>query len=132
MAILEFVLLSLAMWPGRCRDTRDDSGDDRILGSCLVCKGDCPWRVTYHPCGTSAMMHHRTQIMMHREFMQLYASNFDELKTLSMFARFTGPRRSFRHRAKLEPGGQAGSHMSLGTVPVRTLGSCWCTQWLAS
>jgi hypothetical protein len=70
--ILGFVLPSLTMWPGRCRDTRNDSGDDRILGSCLVCKGDCPWRVTYHPCGTPAMMHHRIQIMMHCEFMQLY------------------------------------------------------------
>jgi hypothetical protein len=47
------------------------------------------------------MMHHRIQIMMHREFMQLYASHFDELKTLSMFARVNGSHRSFRHRVKL-------------------------------
>lgn len=39
--------------------------------------------------------------MMQHEFMQLYCCILDRLKTLSVFAKSTGPRRSFRQRVKL-------------------------------
>jgi hypothetical protein len=98
------------MWPSRCRDIKNDSGDDRIVGDCLVCKGltllkrQVPfiWNLcTMHDQSAVPHVARDLRSLTQRGFMQSDTCNLDKLETLSVFAEFIGHGRSFRQRVKL-------------------------------